>query len=39
MHKKADRSAYAITDITGQTANWTYLRKIDLNTGRTAMFY
>ena len=32
--QQADRSAYAITDITGQTANWTYLRKIDLNTGQ-----
>lgn len=32
--QQADRSAYAITDITGQTASWTYLRKLDLNTGQ-----
>ena len=31
---QTDRSAYAITDITGQTASWTYLRKLDLNTGQ-----
>lgn len=32
--QQADRSAYAITDATGQNANWSFLRKLDLNTGQ-----
>lgn len=32
--QSADRSAYAITDATGQNANWSFLRKLDLNTGQ-----
>lgn len=31
--QQADRFAYAITDATGQNANWSFLRKLDLNTG------
>ena len=31
--QQADRFAYAITDATGQNSNWSFLRKLDLNTG------
>lgn len=31
--QNADRFAYAITDVQQQGANWSFLRKIDLNTG------
>ncbi len=31
--QKADRFAYAVTDAQQQGANWSYLRKIDLQTG------
>ncbi|MBS1759618.1 MAG: T9SS type A sorting domain-containing protein [Bacteroidetes bacterium] len=31
--QQADRYAYAITDATGQNSNWSFLRKLDLNTG------
>lgn len=31
--QKADRFAFAVTDVQQQGANWSYLRKIDLQTG------
>ena len=31
--QKADRFAYAITDVNKEGANWSFLRKIDLKTG------
>src|SRR5687768_18618163 len=30
---QTDRFAYAITDVTKEGANWSFLRKIDLKTG------
>ncbi len=30
---QTDRFAYAITDVNKEGANWSFLRKIDLNTG------
>lgn len=32
-HTQTDRFAYAITDVTKEGANWSFLRKLDLNTG------
>ena len=31
--QQADRFAYAITDLTQQSANWKFLRKLNLQTG------
>ena len=31
---QADRFAYAITDITKEGSNWSFLRKLDLQTGK-----
>lgn len=33
VQAQSDRFAYAVTDIQGQTSNWTYLRKLNLQTG------
>ena len=33
VYSQTDRFAYAITDITKEGANWSFLRKIDLSNG------
>jgi len=32
-HTQTDRFVYAVTDVTKEGANWSFLRKLDLNTG------